>query len=131
MKKITRIIASIVIASTMAVSTGICASANGSETAYDSQFLNDMGLAPDRFGNFHITFHWSSDSKMVDDAWAKAGVICVTNSVCANKYFINGKQVSREEAYKYVTAKFGNNCEYKNFDPKNDMKELLDAIPCY
>ena len=131
MKKITRIMASIVLAATMTVSTGICASANGIETAYDSQFLNDMGLAPDRFGNFHVTFHWSSDSKMVDSAWAKVGVVCTTTSICSNKYVINGKKVSREEAYRYAAAKLGRTIDYSKYDPEIDKQAaryIVDAI---
>ena len=131
MKKFTRIIAAMVLASTMAVSTGICASADVYETASDSQFLNDMGPAPDRFGGFHVTFHWSSDSKMVDSAWAKVGVVCTTNSICSNKYVINGKKVSREEAYRYAAAKLGRTIDYSKYDPEIDNQAarcIVDAI---
>ncbi len=42
-------ILSVVMAAAMTVSAGaISASANSRETGFDSQFLNDMGLCPDR-----------------------------------------------------------------------------------
>lgn len=115
----------------MAVSTGVCASANVNETAYDSQFLNDMGLAPNRYGNLHVTTHWGNDSNMVDKAWGKMGVTCTTNCYKSNSYSINGKKVKRAEAYKYVADKLGKNCNYGKYDPEEDkkaVKQFLDTI---
>ena len=89
--------------------TAVPVYADSTQTAYDSQFLNDMGFCPDRFGDFHTTFHWDHDSEMVDKAWADTGVRCNTKCCFDNEYYIDGKRVSRETAYAYAAKKADKN----------------------
>jgi len=79
------------------------------QTADDSLFLSDMGLAPDRFGRFKTNFHWRSISEMVDGAWAKGGICCCTNYSADNTYKIiaTGQTVTRAQAMTYVANKLG------------------------
>lgn len=60
----------------------------------------------------YTIFHWKSHSAAVDEGWGKAGITCVskhganTELENDNQYFVNGKQISHDEAYKIVNAKF-------------------------
>ena len=78
------------------------------ETVSDSVFLYEHGLIDDWHGSFHMTFHWKSDSAAVDSGWAKAGITCVTKwlEMAHNRYFVNGKEISRDEAYSIVSSKY-------------------------
>ena len=51
---------------------------------------------------------WEYVSSQVDGGWAKAGITCVTVYGCVydNQYFINGKEISRKEAYRIVNENF-------------------------
>lgn len=82
------------------------AGGNRFETLCDSKFLYDYGLVSDWHGEFHMTFNWISDSAEIDDGWKKAGIISVTSFVNPNKYILNGKSLTRDEAYRHVRANF-------------------------
>ena len=84
-----------------------------------SQFLNDMGVCPDRWGGLYTEFHWGEVSGMTDRAWARMGVRSVTNWGARNEYYINGKKVKREEAYDYVAKKLGRTYDKDHFFPKD------------
>lgn len=80
------------------------------QTEGDANFLAKMGVAqfgePDIIGG--IIFAWGTWSKLVDEAWAKAGVTCYTAPFSGdNKYWIGGKQVSRKEAFAHVLRQKG------------------------
>lgn len=113
-KKFTKIIAA-VLAAAITISAGsLSVSAEMTDTGFDSEFLNDMGVCPDRWGPVYITFNWSEVSKAVDESWAKMGVRCVTNPWDDNKYYINDKEVTKWEAYDYVAHKL--NKTYIKYD---------------
>lgn len=76
------------------------------QTSDDSQFLYDYGLVDDWHSQTTMTFHWDSYSKAVDAGWAKAGITSVTSPWVANRYYINGKEISRGEAFDIVSKKF-------------------------
>jgi len=76
------------------------------ETAEDSEILYDYGLIDDWHGELHVMFHWDSDSKAVDAGWSKAGITSVTSPFNGNRYFVGGKEITREEAFKKVRAQF-------------------------
>jgi len=76
------------------------------ETAGDSQILYDHGLMDNHYGSIPVMFYWKSKSAEVDAGWAKAGITCVTVPMGANKYFKDGKEISRREAFDYVKANF-------------------------
>ena len=76
------------------------------QTSGDSKILYDYGLMDKYFGNIPAMFYWKSKSAEVDAGWAKAGITCVTKPFGNNQYFINGKEISRGEAYDHLRANF-------------------------
>jgi len=76
------------------------------QTAGDSKILYDYGLMDRHYGTIPVMFYWKSKSAEVDAGWAKAGITCVTAPLSGNKYFLNGKEISRGEAYDYLKANF-------------------------
>ena len=75
------------------------------ETAEDSQLLYKHGLLDNWYDPISLTLRWITFSKEVDKGWAKAGITCCTSPCGANKYWRNGKQISREDALLYVSSK--------------------------
>ena len=75
-------------------------------TGNDSVILYKYGLIDDHFGGVYASFNWESKSKEVDTGWAKAGITCITKPFKDNKYFLDGKEISREEAIAHVKANF-------------------------
>ncbi len=76
------------------------------QTAGDSKILYDYGLMDKYYGTIPVMFHWLSKSAEVDAGWARAGITCVTAPFANNKYFLNGKEISRREAYDHLKANF-------------------------
>ena len=76
------------------------------ETSDDSKFLYDHGLVDDWHGDFNTFFNWIPDSKEVDAGWSKAGITCVTKHSDVNQYFLNGKEITHDEAIAHVKANF-------------------------
>jgi len=76
------------------------------ETKVDSQILYDYGLMDNYYGDVSMTFYWKSGSAEVDAGWSKAGITCVTKPFGYNQYFLNGKEISRDEARDYLKANF-------------------------
>ena len=77
------------------------------ETARDSKILYDHGLMDDySYSDFSIIGIWLKRSAQVDAGWAKAGITSVTKPFGGNKYFKDGKEISRDDAIKIVKSKF-------------------------
>ena len=76
------------------------------DTAYDSRFLYERGLMDDWHGESHTSLYWESSSAAVDEGWRKAGITCVTCRAVGNRYYLNGQQISRDEAWKFVAERF-------------------------
>jgi len=51
-------------------------------------------------------FCWDSVSKQVDAGRARVGITCVTKFAAPNQYFLNGKEISRDEAVKHLKDRF-------------------------
>ena len=82
---------------------------NVGQTVADSQLLYEHGLVNEYHGKTHTFFNWKSASAEVDAGWAKAGITCVTKFGFfreSNKYFKDGKEITRDEAYAHVKANF-------------------------
>ena len=77
-----------------------------SQTAADSKILYDYGMMNKYHENIPVMFYWKSKSAEVDAGWAKAGITCVTKPLADNKYFLNGKEISRGQAYDHLKANF-------------------------
>ena len=75
------------------------------ETAEDSQLLYKHGLLDSWYDPVSLVLKRITFSKEVDKGWAKAGITCCTSPCGANKYWRNGKQISREDALLYVESK--------------------------
>ncbi|MBD3879744.1 MAG: hypothetical protein SR1Q5_08745 [Quinella sp. 1Q5] len=76
------------------------------ETKDDSQYLYDYGLMDNHYGSINVMFHWGSKSAEVDAGWAKAGITCVTKPLGYSQYFLDGKEITRNEARDYLKANF-------------------------
>ena len=119
MNKIAKVMTTVLAAATIAVSAGaMSASADSKETASDTQFLNEMGVCPDRWGAWYTDFHWEEVSNWADGSWAKAGVCCVSHWWDINDYYIDGKKVSQKQAYDYVSEKLGKTYDVNKYFPK-------------
>ena len=84
------------------------------EVANDSKFLNDMGFMDKSYTNVNTIFGWGDVSKAVDAGWSKAGVECVTKFLGKDLYFVNGQEISRNQAYRIAAEKAG-----KTFNPND------------
>ena len=99
-RKFTKIMAAVLAAAAITFSAGaksVCADTY--ETAEDSQLLNYRRVCPDRWGQVYTIWNWEKVSNTVDESWRKVGVQCVSDYFHDNKYYINGKEVSRSKAY--------------------------------
>ena len=76
------------------------------QTAGDSKILYDYGLMDRHYGTIPVMFYWKSKSAEVDAGWARAGITCVTKPLGNNQYFLNGKEISRGQAYDHLKANF-------------------------
>ena len=76
------------------------------QTSNDSKILYDYGLMNKYYGTVSTMFYWGSKSAEVDEGWSKAGITCVTKPFADNLYFINGKEISRGEAYNHLKENF-------------------------
>lgn len=81
---------------------------NITETAKDSKFLTEIGVMNDGISEMRLTFGWDSNSAAVDTGWASIGITCVTVPFDTNRYYLNGKQITRKEALNYAMKKTGN-----------------------
>ena len=107
MKKIAKIVAGIMTAVTLAVSASVCASASDTETAYDSQFLSDMGICSINRSVDSIDLTWRSTSNAVDEAWRKVGITSVTCFFSDNSYWLDGREITRKEAFRHAADVLG------------------------
>ena len=76
------------------------------DTTGDSEILYDYGCMDEYFSTVPATFHWKTKSAAVDAGWARAGITCVTKPFGDNQYFLNGKEISRDEAHAHLKANF-------------------------
>mgnify|MGYP007038207534 CR=1 FL=1 len=115
-RKFTRIAAAVLAAAAITVSAATTSVfADKDDTAYDSKFLNDMGSCPDRWGDLYTFFHWSEVSGAVDKAWAEVGVQSVTCLGDDNKDYLDGKEITRQEAYEHAAMRAGKDYDYNNY----------------
>ncbi|MCR5673075.1 MAG: hypothetical protein K6F87_05110 [Lachnospiraceae bacterium] len=78
------------------------AGGNVIETSTDSYLLYGAGYMSDMYTEGDLIFNWVEDSAKVDEGWSRVGVTCVSSFVDFNKYYKDGKQISRGEAIKML-----------------------------
>ena len=77
------------------------------QTCGDNDFLQSFGYSHYE-GDYGWDVSWGKASDSVDKGWSEAGITCVTKFGCPdNLYFINGKQISRKEAFAHVLRQKG------------------------
>ncbi len=91
------------------------------ESNQDAKFLNELmyiagkpqRISSREYGHPYASggWFWGADMGQLADVWASVGVKIEDNrSVCGhnnNKYYIDGKEVSREAAYIHAQKKLG------------------------
>ncbi len=93
-----------------------------SQTGDDSRLLYERGLVNKWYYTTEIGSDWIEKSAEIDAGWAKAGITCVTKPSSDNLYFMGGKQISRDEAWKHVEA---------NFKKIRTVVEEIDMFPIH
>ncbi len=78
------------------------------ETANDSRFLNSLNGSCDRYGEYTVSecacgsaFKWQEIEKAWTTVGIKAEMKCHPFGV-SNKYYLNGKQITQEEARQHA-----------------------------
>ena len=84
---------------------GIVSGGNEIETQEDSENLFKLGLLDEAYGDDDLAFDWNRCSSNIDAAWAKVGITCFTNFVCINKYYFEGRKITRTEALEIAKNK--------------------------
>ena len=83
------------------------AEGNAGECALESEFFHDLGYNIPVMGFLHMEFNWEEGSAKVKEGWTHFGVDCHIAKSVKNEYYIDGKRVSRREAFKYAAYKAG------------------------
>ncbi len=79
------------------------------ETAGDTRFLNDLAGLCDRFGATKAFFYPGIVEDEASKGWSKIGITVHTGFSGSNAYYLNGEQISRQQAFEYALKKFGRN----------------------
>ena len=77
------------------------------QTGGDNDFLKYFGY--NHFdGTILWDIGWDPASKAVDKGWSEAGITCVTKYGAGdNQYYLDGKRISRMEAFRHVLKQKG------------------------
>ena len=77
------------------------------ETAADTRFLNDLAGLCDRFGATKAFFQFGTVSGEAVKGWNQLGISVDTSWRGSNKYFKDGQELTRQEAFKFACEKYG------------------------
>ena len=78
------------------------------EVASDSQFLRDSGAVKlTGWGNHAVKNNFDLYSGTVTKAWAKVGITCTASANGNNVYSMDGKEISRWQAFQEVAKQTG------------------------
>ena len=77
------------------------------ETAGDTRFLNDLAGLCDRFGATKAFFYPGIVEDEASKGWSKIGITVHTGFSGSNAYYLNGEQISHQQAFEYALKKFG------------------------
>ena len=67
-------------------------------TISESRMLKRKGYLAESFDIFDMTFRWCKCTKAIEAAWARVGVICVTNLNSNNQSYYNGEEIDVTQA---------------------------------
>ena len=94
------------------------------ETSNDSRFLNVLLRGTDyhrcdRYGKFKI--FWGSSKRYgpcedIENSWRVLGIEMVPYACDHNEYWMNGKRITRDEAWAHAEAVVGKHLERKDWD---------------
>lgn len=70
------------------------------EMADDSRFLNSLNNSCERYGSF-ISFLGVGSTEVIE-AWKKLGIEAKLYNIDGNKYYLNGKKITQEEARQHA-----------------------------
>ena len=123
MKNFTKFIAVALAAAAITISAGShSVSAAVNDVVVDSVFLQNIGVSPNSWPDYYTIFNWKEVSNDVDAAWARAGVRSVSRTFGENDYYIDGKKVTREEAFKHALSRSGKTVDIKRYFPPESNK---------
>jgi len=77
------------------------------ETAADTRFLNDLAGLCDRFGATKAFFQFGTVSGEAVKGWNQIGISVDTSWGGSNRYFKDGQELTRREAFQYACEKYG------------------------
>ena len=77
------------------------------ETVIESEFLYELGYGSVTTGVLELWVDWKGETAKVEKGWAKFGVECHSHENARNDFYIDGKKVSRDDAFKYAANKVG------------------------
>ena len=77
------------------------------ETAGDTRFLNDLAGLCDRFDETEAFFYNSTVSGEAVKGWNQLGISVDTSWRGSNKYFKDGQELTRQEAFQFACEKYG------------------------
>ena len=88
------------------------AGGNAEETANDSRFLNSLNGSTDRYGPERIAWSFGVHNAEIEKGWATVGIKAEVYFACGgfgkhNRYYLNGRQITQEEARQYAMKKTG------------------------
>ena len=85
------------------------------QMADDSRFLNSLNGSTDRYGSFR-TF-WGTGLNEIKNAWASLGIELDPNcGACDNKYYLNGQEISQEQARQHAMKVTGHYMNRSDWD---------------
>ena len=97
------------------------------EVASDSQFLRDSGAVPlTGWGNHAVKNNFDLYSGAVTKAWAKVGITCTASANGNNVYSMDGKEISRWQAFQEVAKQTGFNFKPTKYGFKTNDKSILE-----
>ena len=92
----------------------VAGGADWQEIAADSRFLNDLAGLCDRFGSTRAFFDTNKVAEEAKSGWGKVGIEFYFRPGVGNKYYLDGKRISRNEAIRYACNKVGKNLQELN-----------------
>ena len=77
------------------------------EVGGDSRFLNDLAGLCDRFGDITAFLSTADVAKETTAGWKKIGIDTKLDNLTRYTYYLDGKEITRQQAYDYACKKFG------------------------